>query len=316
MNKPKAVKPGDTLGLVGPSGAIRTDDGLERAIKVLKDFGYNVKVGASAGARYGYLSGTDELRAKDLNDMFMDDEVDAIICTKGGYGTPRILDRLDFDAAKKHPKLFLGYSDITALLLAYGKYADLVTFHGPMPSSCMSNGDFDEYSKAHFLKAISSTEPLGEMRNCACQKLNCLNAGQVRAPMVGGNLSLVEETLGTPYEVDCRGKILFLEDVGERPYRLDRNLTSLALAGKFRDCAGIILGTFTDCEEPPHDDPSDSGVIADSTLTLQQIIEEVILPYKKPTLLNYRAGHMYPQSTLPMGAEISIDLTQKRILLP
>ena len=198
MNKPKAVKPGDTLGLVGPSGAIRTDDGLERAIKVLKDFGYNVKVGASAGARYGYLSGTDELRARDLNDMFMDDEVDAIICTKGGYGTPRILDRLDFDAAKKHPKLFLGYSDITALLLAYGKYADLVTFHGPMPSSCMSNGDFDEYSKAHFLKAISSTEPLGEMRNCACQKLNCLNAGQVRAPMVGGNLSLVEETLGTP----------------------------------------------------------------------------------------------------------------------
>lgn len=103
MNKPKAVKPGDTLGLVGPSGAIRTDDGLERAIKVLKDFGYNVKVGASAGARYGYLSGTDELRAKDLNDMFMDDEVDAIICTKGGYGTPRILDRLDFDAAKSTP---------------------------------------------------------------------------------------------------------------------------------------------------------------------------------------------------------------------
>ena len=104
--------------------------------------------------------------------------------------------------------------------------------------------------------------------------------------------------------------------MGERPYRLDRNLTALALSGKFRDCAGIILGTFTDCEEPPHDDPSDSGVIADSTLTLQQIIEEVILPYKKPTLLNYRAGHMYPQSTLPMGAEISIDLAQKRILLP
>ena len=115
---------------------------------------------------------------------------------------------------------------------------------------------------------------------------------------------------------DTKNAILFLEDVGERPYRLDRNLTALALAGKFRDCAGIILGTFTDCEEPPHDNPSDSGVIADSTLTLQQIIEEVILPYKKPTLLNYRAGHMYPQSTLPMGAEISIDHAQKRILLP
>ena len=137
----------------------------------------------------------------------------------------------------------------------------------------------------------------------------------VTGRLTGGNLSLVAGTLGSPWEINTKDAILFLEDVDERPYRLDRNLTALALAGKIRDCAGIILGTFTDCEEPPHDDPSDSSVIADSTLTLQQIIEEVILPYKKPTLLNYRAGHMYPQSTLPMGAEISIDLVQKRILL-
>ena len=304
MNKPKAVKPGDTLGPVGPSGAIRTDDGLERAIKVLEDFGYNVKVGASAGARYGYLSGTDELRAKDLNDMFMDDEVDAIICTKGGYGTPRILDRLDFDAAKKHPKLFLGYSDITALLLAYGKYADLVTFHGPMPSSCMSNGDFDEYSKAHFLKAISSTEPLGEMRNCACQKLNCLNAGQVRAPMVGGNLSLVEETLGTPYEVDCRGKILFLEDVGERTYRLDGMLNHLRLAGKFDDCAGIVLGDFTNC----------TMEYENFSFTLDEILRDIVLPCGKPVMSGLCAGHGPHKLTLPMGIEYELNATECKLI--
>lgn len=302
MIKPKALRPGDTIGLVGPSGAIRTDDGLERSVKLLEEMGYKVKVGESAGARYGYLSGTDEVRARDLNAMFMDDDVDAIVCTRGGYGTPRILDRLDFDAARKHPKLFLGYSDITALLIAYGKYADLVTFHGPMPSSCMVNG-FDEYSQARFLRAISSTEPLDEMRNCACQKLTCLNEGVVTAPMVGGNLSLVEELLGTPYELDCRGKILFLEDVGERTYRLDGMLNHLRLAGKFEDCAGIVLGDFTNC----------TMEYANFSFTLDEILRDIVLPCGKPVLSGLCAGHGPHKQTLPMGINYELNATECRL---
>lgn len=304
MNKPKAVKPGATLGLVGPSGAIRTDDGLERAINVLRKYGYNVKVGASAGARYGYLSGTDDLRARDLNDMFMDDDVDGIICTRGGYGTPRILDKLDFDAAKNHPKLFLGYSDITALLVAYGKFSDLVTFHGPMPSSCMGYGDdFDAYSRDNFLRAIASTEPLGEMRNCACQPLKCLNAGTVRAPMVGGNLSLVVETLGTPYEIDCRGKILFLEDVGERIYRLDGMLNHLRLSGKLEECAGIVLGDFTNC----------TAEYPNFCFTLDEVLRDLVLPCGKPVMSGLCAGHGPHKQTLPMGIEYELNATECRL---
>lgn len=302
MQKPKALKPGQVVGLVGPSGAIRTEDGLERSVKLLEELGYRVKVGASAGARYGYLSGTDELRARDLNDMFLDDEVDAIICTRGGYGTPRILDRLDYDAARRHPKLLLGYSDITALLIAYGKYSDLVTFHGPMPSSCMING-FDEYSRARFLEAVSSTEPLGELRNCACQKRTCLNSGVVRGQLVGGNLSLVTQTLGTPYEIDCRDRILLLEDIGEKTYRLDGMLNHLRLAGKLDECAGIVFGDFTNC-------PMEYEGFS---FTLDEIIRDLVLPCGKPVMSGLCAGHGPHKLTLPLGIEYELNATECRL---
>lgn len=302
MIKPKALKSGATLGLVGPSGAIRTDDGLERSVALLEAMGYNVKVGVSAGARYGYLSGNDELRARDLNDMFKDDTVDAIICTKGGYGTPRILDLLDYEAARRHPKLFIGYSDITALLIAYGQYADMVTFHGPMPASCMIN-DFDEYSKEHFMRAISDAAPLGEICNCDGQTRTCLNGGRTCAPMVGGNLSLVTELLGTPYELDCRGRILLLEDVGERTYRLDGMLNHLRLAGKFEECAGVVFGDFTRCNS----EPEGFG------FTLDEVIRDIVLPCGKPVMGGLCAGHGKHKLTLPMGIAYELDADNCRL---
>ena len=325
MNKlfyPRPLQPGDTVALTAPSSPVPAVN-LKAAIKSVKCLGLDPVVMPSCREHHGYMAGT--------------------FCLRGGFGAMRLLPLLDFDMIRQNPKPLIGYSDITALHTSINKLCGFITFHGPMPNTDYSR--LDDFTLDSLRSQLFRPQEICELQNPPGQELQVLYptgsgttlsdtpnvpyapgiSGAPHAPkgnpmvtgrLTGGNLSLVAGTLGSAWETDTKNTILFLEDVGERPYRLDRNLTALALAGKFRDCAGIILGTFTDCEEPPHDDPSDSGVIADSTLTLQQIIEEVILPYKKPTLLNYRAGHMYPQSTLPMGAEISIDLAQKRILLP
>ena len=291
----------------------------------------------SCRLNHGYMAGNDRQRADDLNNAFADQDIHGIFCLRGGYGASRLLPLLDFEMIRRNRKTFIGYSDITALHTAISRLCGFVTFHGPMPNTDYSR--LDDFTLESLKSQLFHPQDVHELQNPQGQELQVLYpvstntdspdapgiSGAPHAPegnpiitgrLTGGNLSLIAGTLGSPWEIDTKNAILFLEDVGERPYRLDRNFTALALAGKFRDCAGILLGTFTDCEEPPHDDPADSGVIADRTLTLQQIIEEVVLPYKKPTLLNYRAGHMYPQSTLPMGAQISIDPVQKRILLP
>ena len=344
MNKlfyPRPLQPGDTVALTAPSSPVPAVN-LKAAIKSVKLLGLNPVVMPSCRERHGYMAGTDAQRASDLNEAFSRKDIAGIFCLRGGFGAMRLLPLLDFDMIRQNPKPLIGYSDITALHTSINKLCGFITFHGPMPNTDYSR--LDDFTLDSLRSQLFHPQEICELQNPPEQELRTLYptgpgttlsdtpnvpyapdiSGAPHAPkgnpmvtgrLTGGNLSLVAGTLGSAWEIDTKNTILFLEDVGERPYRLDRNLTALALAGKFRDCAGIILGTFTDCEEPPHDDPSDSGVIADSTLTLQQIIEEVILPYKKPTLLNYRAGHMYPQSTLPMGAEISIDLAQKKILL-
>lgn len=344
MNKlfyPRPLQPGDTVALTAPSSPVPAVN-LKTAIKSVKLLGLNPVVMPSCREHHGYMAGTDAQRASDLNEAFSRKDIAGIFCLRGGFGAMRLLPLLDFDMIRQNPKPLIGYSDITALHTSINKLCGFITFHGPMPNTDYTR--LDGFTLDSLRSQLFRPQEICELQNPPGQELQALypagsgtnlsdTSNASRAPgisgvphtpkdnpivtgrLTGGNLSLVAGTLGSPWEIDTKNAILFLEDVGERPYRLDRNLTALALAGKFRDCAGIILGTFTDCEEPPHDDPSDSGVIADNTLTLQQIIEEVILPYKKPTLLNYRAGHMYPQSTLPMGAEISIDLAQKRILL-
>lgn len=347
MNKlfyPRPLQPGDTVALTAPSSPVPAVN-LEAAIKSVKLLGLDPVVMPSCRDHHGYMAGTDARRAADLNEAFSRKDIAGIFCLRGGFGAMRLLPLLDFDMIRRNPKPLIGYSDITALHTSINKLCGFVTFHGPMPNTDYSK--LDDFTLGSLKSQLFHPQNIRQLQNPQGQELQVLyptgtctdcsdapdapiipgasnNLSAPRAPeddplvtgrLTGGNLSLVAGTLGSPWEIDTKNSILFLEDVGERPYRLDRSFTALALAGKFRDCAGIILGTFTDCEEPPHDDPADSGVIADQTLTLQQIIEEVILPYKKPTLLNYRAGHMYPQSTLPMGAEISIDPAQKRILL-
>jgi muramoyltetrapeptide carboxypeptidase len=297
MLKPKALRPGDTLGFVAPSSPVKTLDSVDKSVEAARALGYQVVVGESCRSAHGYLAGDDQMRADDLNRMFADNSIDGIIAIRGGYGAPRILDKLDYRLAAEHPKLLAGYSDITALHIAYGQKSGLVTMHAPMPSTEWIQDDYDGFTASGLWRALTATEPLGPVLNPPDFPLETLNGGVARGRLVGGNLCLITALNGTPWEIDTRGAILFLEDVGEYIHRLDRMLTTLRLSGKFDQCAGIVLGGFTDC--PPE--------YPDRSLTIRQVIEEVVLPSGKPVVSGYMIGHCSPKVTIPLGVTATLD---------
>lgn len=297
MNRGKRLMPGDTLGLIAPAGAVRDEDAVDRAVQAAEDMGYRVKLGASARQRYGYLSGTDEIRAQDVNAMFADDGVDAVVCLRGGYGCMRILDRLDHDLIAAHPKIFMGYSDVTALHIALNQRCGLLTFHGPMAASDWANGAMDAFTRENMLRVLTSVHPVGELPNPPDDPRRTVNPGRAQGRLTGGNLTLLAASLGTPWEIDTRGKLLFIEEVGESTYRVDRLLTQLRLAGKFADCAGIVFGDFANCQA---ESPGDG-------FPLEEVIRDVVVPCGKPVFTGLRCGHCTPKLTLPLGAECAMD---------
>jgi len=301
--KPRVLKVGDTIGVVAPSSPSKLGES-EIVGKLLKEFGFKAKLGKSCFSSYGYLAGSDEIRANDINNMFLDTEVDGIICLRGGYGTPRILDKLDYDLISKNPKVFVGYSDITAIHIALNNKCDLVTFHGPMVASDIAK-QFDDFSKLSFLKAITTTEPMGELYNPEGEQIECLEGGIAEGKIVGGNLSLIAATIGTPYEINTKGKLLFIEDIDERPYRVDRMLTQLRLAGKLEQCSGIILGDFNNCIPNECED----------SLTLMEVFMDIIKPLGKPTIYNFKAGHCEPKITVPFGVDAILDANEGQLII-
>ncbi len=296
MKYGKKLKFGDTIGLIAPSGAMRTEGAIERAIAETERMGFKVKLGESAGKKYGYLSGTDDIRARDINAMFADDEVDAIFCIRGGYGAMRILDKLDYDLIAKHPKIFVGFSDITALHIALLNECNLATFHAPMAVG-WSSGPLDDFSRESMYKALMHAEPMGELTNPPEFPKQTVNPGKAEGVLVGGNLMLITSSLGTPWEIDTKDRIIFIEEVGERTYCVDRMLTQLRLAGKFDDCAGVVFGDFADC---PIEYP-------EFGLTLEEIIRDVVAPCSKPIFTGLRCGHCTPKLTLPLGVKCRMD---------
>jgi len=290
---PTPLKYGDKVAITAPSSPV-SDEKLEMSVESIKFLGLEPVVMPSCNMAHGYLAGPDKQRADDINTAFADDTIKGIFCLRGGYGTTRLLPMLDFNMIKNNPKVFIGYSDISSLHFNINQKCNLVTFHGPMPTT-----DYrvhEGFTNDSLRTCLFAPEKLKTIGNPEGEEIITLREGYAKGTLVGGNISLMAGTLGSPYEIDTKGKILFIEDVNEMPFRLDKMLTALSLAGKFRDCEGIILGTFERCEEADH--PS---------LTLREIFEEVVLPWEKPTILNLRAGHIYPQSTLPMGAEVSFD---------
>ena len=293
----KRLKIGDTIGLIGPSGTVREAGAVDQAIAYMKELGFRVKVGESAHAKYGYLSGTDEVRARDINAMFADPEVDAIVCTRGGYGTMRMLDLLDYDVIRANPKVFVGFSDITALHIAFFEKCGLVTFHGPMATRWKPEFA-DGFTQPAFYNAVMKAQPLGKLVNAPdYHERKTVNSGCAEGLLVGGNLSLIAGTIGTPYEINTKDRILFIEEIGERTYCVDRMLTQLRLAGKFEDCAGIVFGDFNDC---PVEYP-------EFGLTLEEVIRDVAAPCGKPIFTGLQAGHVSPKLTLPLGTCCRMD---------
>ncbi|AKL96968.1 hypothetical protein CACET_c35370 [Clostridium aceticum] len=303
MIKPKALKPEDTIGIIAPASP-STKEKITLAKKKLTALGYKVRIGKSCYAEHGYLAGKDDLRAEDINHMFWDKTIKGIICLRGGYGTTKLLDKLDLKTIKNNPKVFVGYSDITALHLAMNQKCDLVTFHGPMAASDFA-GNIEDFTIKSFLTAVMNPKPIEVIENPISTKIKCLVKGEAEGEIVGGNLALITATMGTPYEINTKGKLLFIEDVGEAPYRVDRMLTQLALAGKFHEVSGILLGDFKDCEAPE----------GEKSLNLMEVFEEIILPYGKPTIYNLKAGHCSPMITLPLGVKAILKATEGKLYM-
>ena len=302
MIKPKVLKKGSCIGVIALSSPASLKE-VELSRKKIEELGFRVKMGKSCYARRGYLSGCDALRASDINLMFQDKEVDAIFCLRGGYGAIRILDLIDYKAIKNNPKIFVGYSDITAIHIAINQKCKLITFHGPMVSSDMIP-IFDDFAKKSLIKAITQTQPLGIMKNPEGKLIKRLVGGKTKGEIVGGNLSVIASTIGTSYEIDTRGKILFLEDIDEKPYNIDRMLMQLKLAGKLKDAKGFVLGNWKDC----------NADLGKESLLVEETFRELIAPLDKPTIYNLSAGHCKEMITLPLGARVRLDADKRELV--
>ncbi|ATO51865.1 S66 peptidase family protein [Brevibacillus laterosporus] len=290
MNKGRTLQVGDCVGLLAPASPVESDR-VEKAIQEVEAMGLRVKVGPSSYRSFGgYLSDTPENRTCELENMFSDPEVNAIWCLRGGYGTPQLLNLLDYSIIAENPKLFIGYSDITALHTAFMQEACLATLHGPMAAVEPVNG-FNPLSKGYLERVLFCAEPLGEIVNPPEIATRCLVPGEASGAIVGGNLSLICATLGTEYELDTTNKILFLEDIDEEPSQVDRMLTQLALAGKFSDANAIVLGSWEACL------PKEGK----ESFTVEELFERIIVPFQKPTLANMQIGHDSTNLPLPLG---------------
>ncbi len=277
--------------------SVSDPDRLALAGATLKYFGLRARLGRNVGKRTGYLAGSVEERLEDLHEMFRDPEVKAVFAVRGGYGAAQLLDRIDYDLIRSHPKIFLGFSDITALHLAIGKRTGLVTFHGPVVLS-----GFSTFTQGWFKKAMFSAAPLGVVTNPPetnplrpAHTLRTVRPGGGRGRLTGGNLTLISTTMGTPFEIETRGRILFIEDVGEEPYRIDRMLTQLRLAGKFDGVAGVVFGECHECT-PREFEPS-----FESTFSLGEILDRILGKLDAPVLSGLAFGHTDDQVTLPEG---------------
>lgn len=298
---PKKLKCGDTIGLVAPASRISVKN-LTKCVEAVEALGFKAVLGNSADKSFmGYLSGDDDVRANDINEMFRRTDIDGIFCLRGGYGSCRLADKLDLEMIKRNPKVFVGYSDITILHLIFNQICNMVTYHGPMVSSNMIS-KFDDYTRKNFLDTLFMDEEL-EFQNPEGKEIDILSEGHAEGTLVGGNLCLLATSIGTPYEVDTKGKILFIEEVDEHTFRVDRFLQQLKHSGKLDAAKGIIIGSFTECEPERKGDAS-----------LLEVFNDIIKPLNKPTVYGVECGHCFPTGSMPLGANCKLDAVNGRIV--
>lgn len=304
IKKPYALAPGSTLGIIAPASPVYKSTCVADGISLLESLGFKVILAPNALNTNKYLAGTDRERLADLHGMFMEPDIDGVICLRGGYGSMRILSNIDYRVIRRNPKVLVGYSDITALHLAIWKRTGLVTFSGPMLATEFGR-DPGDYTIRQFLKAVTNPAPLGFIPSAPGVVTEVINPGRARGHLIGGNLSLVAALLGTPYELDTRGAILFLEDVGEQPYRIERMLRQLLLAGKLSSAAGVIFGECIRCEAEEND----------HSFALREVIQESIKHLTIPCFYGLGAGHGAHKATLPLGIEAEMDASKCQLVI-
>lgn len=299
--KPKALKLGDTIAITSPAGAVWEENQIEVFSGILKGLGFNVVLGKTLKEKHGYFAGTDAVRAKELNDFFADKKIKGIFCMKGGWGCARLLDKIDYQMIKENPKVFIGFSDITALLLAITAKTGLITYHGPV-----GNSGWNDFTRTAFANVTQSIKPYTFDANPSGEEaIITVNSGKASGELFGGNLTVLTSIIGSGYLPDWKGKILFLEEAKEEPYSIDRMLTQLKLSGVLNSVNGIVFGKCTKClaEEPL------------KSFTLNEVLLQHFKPLNIPVFFGAMIGHIENKLTIPLGINANIDADKGTISL-
>ncbi len=307
--KPDRLRPGDTIGLIAP-GFLLSEKQLETSVNNLRQLGFHPFYTSRISGKYGYFSGTDKERSADLNEMFANPEIKGIISAGGGYGSSRILDMIDYELIKNNPKVLMGFSDVTALLNAVNQQTGMIVFHGPVARTIHRS-----YNTLQFKNIIvepidnylieSKDDDLKQSEKDPVYDRYTIFPGKTSGALAGGNLSLVSSLCGTKYQLDSRGKILFLEDIDEEPYRIDRMLTQLICSGVLQHAAGVVFGILKGCNK------------ADiyKSCSLKQVIMDRIQPLQIPSVYGLSFGHNINNCTLPIGAIVELNADRKILKL-
>jgi len=302
---------GDLLGVVAPSSPPPDPRAVDRAVEQVERLGFRAQLGRHVRRRHGFLAGSDRERAGDLMAMFGHPQVRGILCLRGGYGAARLLDHLDYAFIRAHPKVFAGYSDITSLHCALLVQAGLVTFHGPMLNEGFGARDYPPFSVSSFKRTTCVAEAAGSLCTApaSTSKVVRIRCGVADGRLVGGNLSVLATTLGTPQQPSFRNRILFLEDIGEQPYRLDRLLTHLMRAGPLRQVAGVAFGVNKDCEDPR------SSKLREYRQSSLDVLRERLAPLGVPVVAGLPFGHQSLNATLPLGVKARLDANRGDLVI-
>ena len=298
--KPARLKIGDTIGLVCPAAPAYSQETVQITVESLQQMGFKVKQSAHFYDRYGYLAGRDEARAADLNAMFADRSVRAIMAMHGGWGCARIVPLLDYNLIRKNPKILVGYSDITALLLSIYAQTGIVTMHGPEGAATWNAFTVNHFKRLLMdAEAVFMTNPTDKNDNLTqtTDRITTWRGGVARGQLVGGNLTVLSHLVGSKYMPDTKGKILFLEDVDEEVYSMDRMLTHLKLAGILDGLAGFVFGKCTKCNTGE----------SYGSLTLEDVFRDIIVPLQIPAFSGAMIGHISHKFTVPLGIEAEIN---------
>lgn len=300
--KPERLNEGDTVGIVAPASPLPDPKNIDRSVAALERLGFKPRLAPHARARWGFLAGSDRDRAADIMDMFSGKRVRAIICLRGGYGAARLLPLLDYGIIRANPKIFLGYSDITSLHCAFLVKARLVSFHGPMLNSDFINDTMPECTLSGLLRTLMQPVAPGSICNGYDKKsVEVFKRGRASGELLGGNISILCTTLGTPYQPSFKRKILFFEDLDEVPYRFDRMLTHLLNAGVLQQVAGVAIGINKNCIDPK------AKKCKEYRQTVEDVFKERLGPLRVPVVVGLPFGHVPCNVTLPIGVRVTLD---------